>query len=219
MSATTINSFPAFHSYRSSRAWFMAFIVLLHLGFFWVLSSGLGVTIIDVVLPPPKVEFIKDPEPVDRPLPKPREFEPTTKDLRVEHRIPELGPVDVGEDAIIIDPPPLPPGGEIGNGGDVIEPQPVIVEPRIGGRGLSEPVYPPSEIRGEHEGTVLLSVLVLPSGRVGDVRIDRSSGYPKLDESAKREARLWRLTPGTRNGQPVQMWKQIPISFKLTNRD
>jgi protein TonB len=66
---------------------------------------------------------------------------------------------------------------------------------------------------------VLLAVLVLPNGRVGDVRVDRSSGFPKLDESAKREARLWRLTPGTRDGHPVQMWKQIPISFRLTDRD
>jgi protein TonB len=115
-----------------------------------------------------------------------------------------------------VDTTSVPPPVVTPRGGDVVAPAPVVVEPRIDARrGLSEPMYPPSEIREQHEGTVLLSVLVLPNGRVGDVRIDRSSGYPKLDESARREARQWRLTPGTRDGQPVQMWKQIPISFQL----
>ena len=54
---------------------------------------------------------------------------------------------------------------------------------------LTEPEYPVSEIRLGHEGTVWLSIEILPNGRVGHVRVDQSSGYVKLDESAVREAR------------------------------
>lgn len=80
---------------------------------------------------------------------------------------------------------------------------------------MSEPLYPSSEIRAGNAGTVVLSVLVLENGRIGHVRLDHSSGHPRLDESAMREARRWRLRPGMRDGVPVAMWKQIPVTFRL----
>jgi protein TonB len=64
---------------------------------------------------------------------------------------------------------------------------------------------------------VWLSVEILPSGRVGLVRIDQSSGYPKLDESAAREARRWRMKPGMHDGVATAMWKRVPITFRLKN--
>ena len=94
--------------------------------------------------------------------------------------------------------------------------EPIVVQPEIDPRrGLSEPLYPAKEIRQEHAGTVILSVYVLGNGRVGEVRIEQSTGYPALDEAAAREARSWRLKPGTRDGVPVPMWKRIPITFRL----
>ena len=80
---------------------------------------------------------------------------------------------------------------------------------------FSEPQYPSAEIRGGHEGTVLLSIQVLENGRVGDVRVEQSSGFPALDQSAMKEAKRWRFRPGTRDGVPVPMWKQVPIKFEL----
>src|SRR5262245_6156222 len=83
----TVNSFPSVHSFTSPRSWFLAFIVLLHLGFFWALSNGLSKQIFDpphgsVFLPlpaepvkPPPVRQIVD-GPIDTPtsvvtIPKP----------------------------------------------------------------------------------------------------------------------------------------------------
>jgi protein TonB len=82
-------------------------------------------------------------------------------------------------------------------------------------QALSEPMYPSRAIREGWVGTVVLSVFVLENGRVGDVRLDQSSGYAELDSSALREARRWRLMPGSRDGIPTAMWKQIPITFQL----
>jgi protein TonB len=47
------------------------------------------------------------------------------------------------------------------------------------------------------------------------VKLERSSGFEKLDESAMREARKWRFIPGTSDGSPLAMWKQVPITFRL----
>ena len=87
-----------------------------------------------------------------------------------------------------------------------------------GSAGLSEPIYPASEIRAGHTGTALLLLEILPNGWVGQVRLEQSSGFGKLDQSAMREARKWRFVPGTRDGIPVTLWKQVPIKFELHDR-
>jgi protein TonB len=76
-------------------------------------------------------------------------------------------------------------------------------------------MYPSRAIREGWVGTVMLSVYVLETGRVGEVRLDRSSGFAELDTSAIREAKRWRLRPGMRDGIAIAMWKQIPITFEL----
>ena len=93
---------------------------------------------------------------------------------------------------------------------------PVIVQPQGDPRfPFTEPEYPNPDIRMGHEGTVLLSIEVLPNGRVGQVRIERSSGFVRLDESAVREARKWRMKPGMQDGIATAMWKRVPITFQL----
>src|SRR4030095_3659631 len=65
---------------------------------------------------------------------------------------------------------------------------PLIIEPALAARyPFTEPEYPVSEIRLGHEGTVLLALQILPNGRVGEVRIDNSSGFVQLGEACVRE--------------------------------
>ena len=216
MTATTINSFPSLHSWRSPRSWALAIIVLLHAGFFWVLSNGLSHSILNVFDPEPPVLI-----PYDVPQRTPPE---PTKPIDVKLPTPPLTYVkptaiefdpEPAETAPFVAPEPTPPGSFTDTGG-AAPPAPVIVEPRMDTRrGLSEPYYPPQEIRLGHEGTVLLALHILADGRVGEVRLERSSGYPKLDESALREAKKWRFVPGTRDGEAFAMWKQMPVTFRL----
>ncbi|HEY0940048.1 MAG TPA: TonB family protein [Steroidobacter sp.] len=220
MTATTINSFPSMHNWRSPRGWALAIIVLLHVGFFWTLSSGLTPQMIKQFISEPPV-FIPIPE---QPTPpkqveiKDVDIEPMPIPTSVRPEIPI--PNDTfNERTTIIAPEPTAPN-DFG-AGDVVEPAPPIriVEPRIDARrGLSQPLYPPQMIREGAEGTVLLSIYVLADGRVGEVKLDRSSGHTKLDESAMREARRWRFVPGTSDGQPTAMWKQVPVTFRLNTR-
>ena len=66
-----------------------------------------------------------------------------------------------------------------------------------------------------HEGTVWLTIEILPNGRVGAVRIDQTSGFARLDDAAVREARKWRMKPGTQDGIAIAMYKRVPVTFRL----
>jgi len=214
MSAITVNAFPPLHTFTSSRSWFMALIVLLHAGFFWVLTHG--VTIGGVNLPPPLI--LVTPEPVKPQLPpKPRViddpevsrvFVPDLDQPRLAPTDDSTAPRQTTEEA--------PPAREIireapGAG-------PLIVQPEGDARfPFTEPEYPIADIRMGHEGTVWLSIEILPNGRVGTVRIDQSSGFTRLDDSAVREARKWRMKPGTQDGIAIPMWKRVPVTFQLKN--
>lgn len=213
--SATINTFPPFQSMNSPRGWILAVIVLLHLGFFWALSSGMAVRIVDVLLPPSEYIEVKTPVDIDESTPPQQPVEFTGIPLDV----PAPTPPDY---AYVVEPTPPLPRGPVVIDADPVAPTPkapVVRTPEIDPRiGLSEPAYPASEIRMEHTGTVLLSVYVLANGRVGDVRVDQSSGWPKLDESALREARRWRFKAGMQDGVPMPMWRQVPITFQLQGR-
>jgi protein TonB len=210
--SATINTFPSLNSFNS-RSWTLLFIILLHLGFFWLLGSGFSQQIIRVVMPPAQLVPVTEVEP--EPKREPRIVDPAiVQPFQIVPPTPLPIPIPPEEetvtDTIVV---PAQPTDRVAVEGP---PQPVETAPEIDPRaGLSEPVYPPQEIRLGHQGTVLLSVYVLENGRVGEVRLDQSSGYAKLDIAATREARRWRLKPGLRDGVPVAMWKQIPITFQL----
>lgn len=77
------------------------------------------------------------------------------------------------------------------------------------------PMYPREARERGWEGTVILEVEVLPSGRCGALRVLTPSGYPVLDEAALRAVRPWRFKPATRGSIPVSVWVEIPVTFRL----
>jgi protein TonB len=214
MSATTVNAFPPLHSFNSSRSWFLALIVLVHLGFFWALTHGLTIPVFKPK-PPGDMFFVPD-DPV-KPPPKATPIDvPVVTGIFVPPTFvtPQLPPESHPPILTTGEPPPLPPTVIAGPGAG-----PLIVEPIRDPRyPFTEPEYPVSEIRQGHEGTVLLRVEILPNGRVGDVQIEHSSGFAKLDESATREAKRYRMRPGARDGVATTMWVRVPVSFRLKDR-
>lgn len=217
MSTTTVNSFPPLHALDSPKGWFMAIIVLLHVGFVWAVNHGLSFT--KLILPPPKTEvnFVPlEPKPI-LPTPvidvNPTPLTPSVPDPAAPK--PEYAADDTpkvtGTPTANRNLPPISRGEA--------PPQPTIVEPAASSRGLTEPLYPASAIRAGHAGTVVLSLEVLENGRVGQIRLLRSSGYESLDQSAMREARKWRFRPGTRDGVPVVLWKEVPITFEIQDKN
>jgi protein TonB len=74
-------------------------------------------------------------------------------------------------------------------------------------------VYPRESSRNRERGTVLLRVLVDTFGRPAQIKIERSSGYTRLDSAARVAVEKALFRPHEVNGiaQPAQVL--IPIEF------
>jgi TonB family protein len=85
--------------------------------------------------------------------------------------------------------------------------------PQYGGN--PKPSYPETARRRGYEGTVRLAVEVLASGKVGGIRIKRSSGYEILDHSALKAVKEWSFIPAQFAGIPITSTVIVPITFQL----
>lgn len=79
-----------------------------------------------------------------------------------------------------------------------------------------EPAYPESAQRRGQEGTVRLDVLVLANGKVGEVTLEHSSGYHKLDRAAIRAVRFWLFKPAMSLAGPIESRVIVPVDFVLS---
>jgi protein TonB len=211
---------------NSKRMAAFALVVLIHVLFVWVLASGLGKKVVEVVLGPVETRLIEDlPEDENEPPPPPPEFDtppPYVPPPEISIDIPvDSGPTtaisNVTSERPVAAPPPPP----------VAAPKPVeraVVRtpPSSVGRGAritsGEEIYPPASKRAGEEGTVVLRLFILESGRIGEAKVTKSSGFPRLDEAAVKEAeRNWRFVPGKEDGKPVAMWHDIALTFRLKN--
>ncbi|MFZ5757491.1 MAG: energy transducer TonB [Pseudomonadota bacterium] len=109
-------------------------------------------------------------------------------------------------------PPPAPPAPP-----PSLPPPEPVTPPQVNQAHGSAPpiVYPSMSRRLGEVGTVLLHLHVLADGRIGEVKVLRSSGFPRLDKAASDAALRWRLTPARRGNEPVAMWYQWPVKFEL----
>jgi len=86
-------------------------------------------------------------------------------------------------------------------------------------RENSRPVYPAVARSRGYEGLVILSVEVFADGKVGDVKVAKTSGYSLLDRSALEAVKLWKFDPARKMGIPVAMRVKIPVRFSLKSGD
>jgi protein TonB len=197
-----------------------ALVVLIHVLFVYVLASGLGKKVVEVVLGPVETRLIEELPDEEEPPPPPPEIDtppPYVPPPEISIEIPvDTGPTTAitnvtTERPVAAPPPPAP---------KPVEKAVVKTPPSTVGRGarISQPEYPPASRRAGEAGTVTLKVFVLDTGRVGEVQVAKSSGFPKLDEAAVKEVqRNWRLVPGKEDGKPVSMWHTFQVTFKLTD--
>ncbi|MDP3415203.1 energy transducer TonB [Falsiroseomonas sp.] len=77
------------------------------------------------------------------------------------------------------------------------------------------PAYPQASRLRNEQGRVTLQVEIDPLGRVADVRVMLSSGFPALDQAAMEAVRRWRFDAAQRDGLPVLSTTAIGITFQL----
>jgi protein TonB len=78
----------------------------------------------------------------------------------------------------------------------------------------SQPFYPREPFDARIEGTVGLVLVVKADGSIGDIRVGKSV-EPNLDEAAIASARKWRFSPGTKDGEPVDVIVSMTVAFGL----
>jgi periplasmic protein TonB len=175
---------------------------------------------------PTMIEFITPPalkpDPViDRPKPDPnpgvivkRLTQPPTPPLGAKSEN------DASVETGLLPQPPLPPL-PLG-GGTIIEKPPVSIEPVFKAaaihpnyRDVLQPEYPPSLIRQEIEGSVTLRVLVGTDGRVKSIEPIRFDDEDFLKVTRVQALRKWRFLPATRDGVPVESWREMTVRFQI----
>ena len=80
---------------------------------------------------------------------------------------------------------------------------------------LSKPDYPRYSRLHNEEGTTVLSVEILPDGKLGKVEVVQSSGFLRLDQAALKGIRKADLVPAVKEGKRIASIKRIAIKFDL----
>jgi protein TonB len=79
-----------------------------------------------------------------------------------------------------------------------------------------KPVYTDAAKKERIQGTVLMDVVVLADGNVGDVTVTRSLDTTYgLDDAAVKAVKQWVFEPGKKDGKAVAVLVQVEMSFTL----
>ncbi len=150
--------------------------------------------------PPPPPPPEKKPEPKPKPKPKP---------------VPKAPPSERAVKAPEPEPPPPQPVEK------PAKPKPAapapVLPPRADAGQLSNPAptYPSLSRRLREEGTVVLEILILADGSVGEIKLKTSSGFKRLDDAAISAIKRWRYQPATQGGKAIDYWYEQPLEFNL----
>lgn len=80
-----------------------------------------------------------------------------------------------------------------------------------------KPLYPKRARKQGITGQVLLRVLVGAEGRSKTVQTLQTSGHAMLDAAAVAAIQKWRFAPARRNGVPVAVTLDVPVTFQIKN--
>jgi len=109
----------------------------------------------------------------------------------------------------------------------------LVIEPRESGPGLTSPAgplegdlesprvvekvmpsYPPEAREARLQGVVIVTAVIAEDGSVGEVEVLK--GLPMgLSESAVEAVKQWRFEPATLDGEPVAVYYNLTINFRL----
>jgi protein TonB len=166
-----------------------------------VIPKGLKVHKLDA--PPPPKELVA---PKDMPLDKPKEADPS-QDKGVAVYGDTKGPGDAAglEGGM--------EGGVAGGHVGAIE-LPEDADPPMPNKANVPPPYPELARASGKTDTVILKVVILASGKVGDVQVMR--GEDPFASAAVEAVKKWQYEPAKFKGQPITVYRIIKIPFKLT---
>jgi len=200
----------------SRQASGVAAVVVFHAIIFYVLATGLGRQVVEIIRAPLETRVIDDvkkapdtpPAPPPKLAPPPPPFIPLP-DFRVQtapaaNAITAVTTVKPAEPVVARAPEPPPVAA------------PVRLSPSINpSKPCAKPEYPSVSKRLEESGVVALLFLVDVDGKAVESKIDKSSGFSRLDNAARDALQQCEFKPGTVDGKPEKAWARINYNWKL----
>ncbi|AXO88545.1 energy transducer TonB [Pseudomonas sp. K1(2024)] len=202
---------------------------------YWINSSHTPVLpVVPPEIPPMTIEFsqpappvVEPPPPPPEPVVQPEEPPPPVEDELATKPPP---PKPIPKPKPVIKPPPKPvakpvpqppappPPQPVAAPAPAAPPAPAPVTPASANAGYLHnpaPEYPALAMRRNWEGSVLLRVHVLATGKPGEIQIQKSSGRDQLDDAALAAVKRWSFVPAKQGNDPIDGWVSVPIDFKL----
>ncbi len=186
---------------------------IFHVLLIYALMHGLARKIVEVVRPPLETKIIEEmkrpPQEQQPPPPPPPKLTtpppPFIPPPEVQIQVPVQLPPTIT--AVVPTPPAvaLPPPGVA----------PVRTPAVVDARGCPKPPYPPASLRANETGIVSLNFLIDVDGRVLESRVQRSSGFKRLDDAARAGLGLCKFLPATVDGRPERAWARIEYEWKI----
>src|SRR5438270_7986445 len=162
----------------------LAAVGVFHVVLIYALIHGLARKIVEVVRPPLETKIIEEmkrpPQEQPPPPPPPPKLAtpppPYIPPPEVQVQMPVQPPPTIT--AVVPTPPsvPIPPPAA---------PGPARTAAVVDARGCPKPPYPAASLRANETGIVSLNFLIDVDGRVLESKVQRSSGFKRLDEAAR----------------------------------
>jgi protein TonB len=205
---------------RSFGSWFWgsmiaATVVHFLLFQFWPTLQAEDVSFtaeeLEMIELPPEIEIPPPPEAISRPATPVMATADIDQDITIAPTTFADNPIDD------LPPPPTNDGGGDISAAPVFTP--MTVRPEILNRSEIQQVlmreYPPILRDAGIGGTVVVWFFISTDGHVLDRRVSESSGQVQLDEAALNVADVFEFSPALNRENTVQVWIQLPISFRV----
>ena len=199
---------------RTKRLPGLLMVLALHAVLLWLIQSGLArqaitltqesveaLLLTDAAPPPPPVAAPKTPPP-KTPLPPVIPTTPTATPTITTPTAPAISNTAPAAPTQNAAPPVPSPSIRTG----------AAIQP---GASCAKPDYPSASRRLEEEGTVGLKFLIGADGRVLQAEIEKTSGFPRLDEAARNALSKCQFRAGTIDGKAEQSWASIKYTWRL----
>jgi TonB family protein len=204
-SVTQVKITPAVH--LQPRIVAITFIIALHIGLLSLLFISPRNSLPIQPAAPIQVQLIQTTQAAE-PIP---EVTPELVDAAIEVPLPEI--------AVTLNEPvaTLQVAKPIATSSVAEATSPRIIAARFDADYLDNPApqYPAVSRRRGEEGIVLIRAHVRADGSPAEVRLQQTSGHPRLDAAALTAVKQWRFVPAKRGVDAVESWVVVPVEFNL----
>jgi periplasmic protein TonB len=190
--------------------------IALHIVLIYALLHGLARKIVEVAPAPLQTMIIEEARPsrAERPLPPPPKLaaapRPFLPPPELNIQVPQPPPART---AVTAAPKPAP--APVAPAPAASAEGPVHTPAVVDAASCGKPDYPSASRRANETGTVLLSFLIDEDGKVVESKVERSSGYRRLDDAAREALGLCKFRPATENGKPMRAWARLEYVWTL----